>query len=230
MLDVENLKDNDFPAETFNIIDVEDLNDGFEEDKNDLDSVSEAFSVGSSVGPTLNPPLIVKEEDEKSQICEIAVNLRIDSAIRKSNEYSYWFWLLKIPPSTPAFACPVVVNDDILLDGKEAMEHIGRPNPRQVHDLSLRSAYEGYGAGGEPLYTSSKPVSHKNLLVMRAHPSGAFLRSDVQAKIIQFSIKCFWSLIWKLIYKHGRQRINTHRIVLQLISEIFCFKMFTLII
>ena len=89
MLDVENLKDNDFPAETFNIIDVEDLNDGFEEDKNDLDSVSEAFSVGSSVGPTLNPPLIVKEEDEKSQICEIAVNLRIDSAIRKSDEYPY---------------------------------------------------------------------------------------------------------------------------------------------
>ena len=89
MLDVEYLKDNDFPSETFNIIDVEDLNDGFEEDKNDLDSISEAFSVGSSVGPTLNPPLIVNVEDEKSQICEIAVNLRIDSAIRKSNEYSY---------------------------------------------------------------------------------------------------------------------------------------------
>lgn len=51
------------------------------------------------------------------------------------------------------------LNDDTLLDGTEAVLYIGRPDPRQLHSLSLRSAYETYSAGGEPLFTQSLPAT-----------------------------------------------------------------------
>jgi hypothetical protein len=52
------------------------------------------------------------------------------------------------------------LNDDVILDLKEAIERIGAPNKRQIHSLNLRSAYESCSAGGEPLYTHSKPADH----------------------------------------------------------------------
>jgi hypothetical protein len=52
------------------------------------------------------------------------------------------------------------VNDDVILDLKEAIERIGAPNKRQIHSLNLRSVYESYSVGGEPLYTHSKPADH----------------------------------------------------------------------
>ena len=50
-----------------------------------------------------------------------------------------------------------VLNDDVMLDLKEVVETIGRPNKRHVHALNLRSVYESYGIAGEPLYTTSVP-------------------------------------------------------------------------
>ena len=49
------------------------------------------------------------------------------------------------------------LDDDVILDCSDALSQIGRPNPRQIHGLSLRSAYESYSSGGEPLYTTSQP-------------------------------------------------------------------------
>lgn len=66
-----------------------------------------------------------------------------------------------------------------LLDCKEVLHHIGGPNPRQVHSLTLRSAYESYGCGGEPIFTASCP-QEKNTLGMECtdyifYSSGALL-------------------------------------------------------
>tara|TARA_A100001015_G_scaffold319448_1_gene442351 strand:- start:1046 stop:2713 length:1668 start_codon:yes stop_codon:yes gene_type:complete len=47
--------------------------------------------------------------------------------------------------------------DDIILDGKEALKFIGTRNPRQKHTLSLRSCYENYSVAGEPFFTISVP-------------------------------------------------------------------------
>lgn len=52
------------------------------------------------------------------------------------------------------------LHDDVILDLKEAIERIGAPNKRQIHTLNLRSVYESYCVGGEPLYTHSKPADH----------------------------------------------------------------------
>jgi len=49
------------------------------------------------------------------------------------------------------------LDDDVILDCSDALSQIGRPNPRQIHGLSLRSAYESYSSGGEPLYTTAQP-------------------------------------------------------------------------
>jgi hypothetical protein len=49
------------------------------------------------------------------------------------------------------------MNDDVIIDLKEAVETIGRPNRRHIHGLNLRSVYESYGLAGEPLYTTSVP-------------------------------------------------------------------------
>ena len=49
------------------------------------------------------------------------------------------------------------LNDDTVLDGAEFVRTLGRPDARQKHSLSLRSAYESYSAGGEPLFTQSMP-------------------------------------------------------------------------
>lgn len=52
------------------------------------------------------------------------------------------------------------VNDDVILDLKEAIEHVGAPNKREIHSLNFRSVYESYSIGGEPVYTQSKPADH----------------------------------------------------------------------
>lgn len=49
------------------------------------------------------------------------------------------------------------LNDDTVLDGAELVRNLGKPDARQKHNLSLRSAYESYSAGGEPLFTQSLP-------------------------------------------------------------------------
>jgi hypothetical protein len=51
------------------------------------------------------------------------------------------------------------LNDDTLLDGAEAVLSLGRADPRQTHNLFLRSAYEAYSSGGEPLFTQSQPAA-----------------------------------------------------------------------
>lgn len=52
------------------------------------------------------------------------------------------------------------VDDDVILDCVEAVRHIGLPNRRDVHSLGLRSAYEGYCAGGEMPFTQSRPSGY----------------------------------------------------------------------
>lgn len=59
----------------------------------------------------------------------------------------------------PAFASAGVMNDDVILDGKAIMMQLGRSTRRHVHTLNLRSAYECYSCGGEPLYTESVPLN-----------------------------------------------------------------------
>ena len=49
------------------------------------------------------------------------------------------------------------IDDDVILDGLAIMKNVGVPNRRVVHSLNLRSAYDGYCSGGEPLYTESMP-------------------------------------------------------------------------
>lgn len=51
-----------------------------------------------------------------------------------------------------------LLNDDAGLDTHDVMKTIGRPNYRQVHSLNLRSAYEAYSSGGEPVYTAAVPT------------------------------------------------------------------------
>lgn len=51
------------------------------------------------------------------------------------------------------------LNDDTLLDGAETVLYVGRADPRQTHNLFLRSAYENYSSGGEPLFTQSFPAN-----------------------------------------------------------------------
>lgn len=55
-------------------------------------------------------------------------------------------------------------NDDAVMDGKEVLRSVGRPNKRQVHYLGLRSAYESCTAGGEPVFTCSRPSELVNAL------------------------------------------------------------------
>lgn len=49
-------------------------------------------------------------------------------------------------------------DDDTILDAKDALKGIGRPNRRQVHSCCLASAYESYTSGGEPYFTTSAPL------------------------------------------------------------------------
>lgn len=50
------------------------------------------------------------------------------------------------------------LNDDTLMDGQDLFYHVGKPHHRTIHDLCLRSAYEQYSGGGEPLFTTSHPA------------------------------------------------------------------------
>jgi len=50
------------------------------------------------------------------------------------------------------------LNDSTYLDGADLFQHLGTPHARTLHTLPMRSAYEQYGAGGEPLYTQSYPA------------------------------------------------------------------------
>jgi hypothetical protein len=50
------------------------------------------------------------------------------------------------------------LNDATYLDGTDLFKHIGLPHPRHLHNLPMRSAYELYASGGEPLYTQSYPA------------------------------------------------------------------------
>ncbi len=50
------------------------------------------------------------------------------------------------------------LNDATYLDGADLFKRLGVPHPRMLHTLPLRSAYEQYGSGGEPLYTQSYPA------------------------------------------------------------------------
>eukprot|EP00981_Chlorochromonas_danica_P007531 scaffold1769_cov164-Ochromonas_danica.AAC.4 len=45
----------------------------------------------------------------------------------------------------------------MLLDGKEALYHLGLPNKRQIHHQNLRSVYDSYSVSGEPVLTASAP-------------------------------------------------------------------------
>jgi hypothetical protein len=45
----------------------------------------------------------------------------------------------------------------LILDCREALHNLGLPNSRFLHNLLLRSSYESYGSGGEPITTASYP-------------------------------------------------------------------------
>lgn len=55
------------------------------------------------------------------------------------------------------FAIQLDDRETVVIDCKEALNRIGVANKRQAHDLLLRSAYESYSSGGEPLFTASQP-------------------------------------------------------------------------
>lgn len=44
-----------------------------------------------------------------------------------------------------------------ILDGREALNHLGEPNRRHIHSLQLRSAYESYSCCGEPAFNAFHP-------------------------------------------------------------------------
>ena len=44
------------------------------------------------------------------------------------------------------------------MDGQDLFYHIGKPHYRALHGLCLRSAYEQYNSGGEPLFTTAQPA------------------------------------------------------------------------
>jgi hypothetical protein len=50
------------------------------------------------------------------------------------------------------------LNDSTYLDGADLFKHLGVPHARMLHTIPMRSAYEQYGSGGEPLYTQSYPA------------------------------------------------------------------------
>ena len=52
------------------------------------------------------------------------------------------------------------LNDATFVDGSDLFQHIGVPHPRSIHYLNLRSGYEQYCSGGEPLFTESYPAEH----------------------------------------------------------------------
>lgn len=56
-----------------------------------------------------------------------------------------------------------ISSESLLLDCKEVLDKIGVPNPRQVHNLSLRSAYEDFGSGSEPFFNASLPGEKKKI-------------------------------------------------------------------
>lgn len=114
---------------------------------------------------------------------------------------------------------------DYILDGRECLEHIGASNPRQVHTLSLRSAYESYSVGGEPIFTTSVPVTKKNLVQLhkQKHHHGLhgeepfiflfhFLSHEVCTCRRSLSSRGHSMLRLYLLLKrqsHGRRRVGT---------------------
>ena len=50
------------------------------------------------------------------------------------------------------------IEDDILVDCRSVIMNLGQANKRQLHNLTLRSAYEFYCSGGEPSFTASRPA------------------------------------------------------------------------
>ena len=51
-----------------------------------------------------------------------------------------------------------LLDDDTIIDAKDALKGIGKPNRRHVHSCFLASAYESYSSGGEPYFTTSAPL------------------------------------------------------------------------
>lgn len=51
-----------------------------------------------------------------------------------------------------------LLDDDTILDAKDALKGIGKPSRRHVHSCFLASAYESYSSGGEPYFTTSTPL------------------------------------------------------------------------
>ena len=59
--------------------------------------------------------------------------------------------------AAPSGAASGRTDDDVILDAMSITKHIGAAQPRQLHSLGLRSAYERYSEQGEPLYTTCSP-------------------------------------------------------------------------
>jgi hypothetical protein len=64
---------------------------------------------------------------------------------------------LVIPIDDARKALNDTVDDDVIIDCRSIVGNLGRPNPRQLHNLRLRSTYEYYSSGGEPSFTTSRP-------------------------------------------------------------------------
>lgn len=62
-------------------------------------------------------------------------------------------------------------DNDVIMDCRDALAHLGARNMRQVHDLRLRSAYEHYGVAGEPPYTISHPSVLKGTSIPAVGPT-----------------------------------------------------------
>lgn len=62
-------------------------------------------------------------------------------------------------------------NNTAMIDCQDVVPSIGSRNDRTVHDLSFRSAYEAYGSGGEPHFTTSKPAGYSKSKEFLKEPS-----------------------------------------------------------
>jgi hypothetical protein len=59
---------------------------------------------------------------------------------------------------TAAGADGMMDKGDTILDCRDVVEHLGSSNPRQVHGMRLRSAYDWFSSAGEPVFTALQPA------------------------------------------------------------------------
>ena len=120
--------------QTLDELRIDSLIDFSNEDDESVDSKKEARVMANLQIATQHREAKLKVKEEKSKCIMLNLNsIRIPGRIAQK------------------------LNDDTLIDCTQVVKRLGIQNPRQLHNLALRSAYETYCSGGEPVYTTSCP-------------------------------------------------------------------------